>query len=750
MSRATAVLPAVSVLMALCGLTACPVSAQETAAAAALHVSPDGADANPGTLAQPFASLERARDAIREIKQRSGLPPGGVTVFLREGVYNRQATFALGREDSGTPEAPITWAAYPGETVTLFGGTPLQHDWFVPVADGAVLERVICEEARGRLLQADLRAHGITDHGELSRRGFHKANLGKTPPVMLYVGGERMTLARWPNPDEHFPQMLWQGDNQRRGVVARSAIVDPGPKAADPDFLERGGTFSYDFDRPALWSQAEDIWLDGIFTWSWEWSYNQVARLDHDNRQITLRYGEVSAIQDKYSGNFFFAENLLEEIDLPGEYYLDRATGILYFLPTEAFERGAPVWLSTLPSLMLELENVSDVVVRDLVLDTGRGGGFAVRNGTRVRIERCEITNLAGAAGHMTGTQCALVSSHIHHVGGSGLWVGGGDMRTLTPAGNVVENCEFHDWAWFHRVYTPAVGLSGVGQRVAHNLIYNCPHGAMLLHGNDHVVEYNEFHDICREFIDLGAIYINVGHSPLQRGWVIRRNVFRDIATGPEAPINIEAVYVDHGSQGGLVEENYFVRIGHGARRWAANAIKNTGGLFTIARHNVFVDCTTAWRSALLAPPPDYVASRYESYNYADYFAGFDLQTAPHPGKYPEVRPFLPGAPPPTEEDLWLRFEGNVIWNPTVPRWQSDGIYVQDRRGDEAEKFNPLVTAGNWVTEDDPGFADFAAGDLALREDAPVFTHIPVFPHIPFGEIGLTGPVGPASRRAGP
>ena len=707
--------------------------------AADFHVALDGKDGNPGTKAAPFASLEKARDAVRTLRgEKPGEP---ATVWIRGGVYRRMAPFALDKQDSGTQDAPVVYAAVPGESVTLFGGTMVQREWFSPVKDPTVLARVISPEARDRLLQVDLKAHGITDYGELSGHGYRK-NSGKIPPVMLYVSGKRMTLARWPNPDQHFPEMLWKGDNHRKGVVARSGIVNPGPKITAPDFLDRGGTFRYAFDRPALWTQAEDVWLDGVFAWSWEWSYNKVARIDPGKKEITLRYGEVSSIADQYSGNFFFAENLLEEMDVPGEYYLDRVKGVLYLLPGDDFKRDAPVWLSALKSVMLQLQDVSDVVIRGLVLDTGLENAFAVRNCTRVRLEHCEIKNFAGAGGDISGKDCVLASCHIHDVGASGVWIGGGDFKTLAPGGNTVENCEFHDFAWYHRVYTPAVGLSGVGQRVAHNLIYNCPHGAVLCRGNNPVIEYNEFHHVCREFIDLGAIYINTGHAPLERGWVIRRNWFHDIAAGADSPINVAGVYVDHSSQGGLVEENVFQRIGNGSRGWASQAAQNPHGLYTITRNNVFVDCTTAWRNFTLEPPAAYVAFLYKDYKYTDYFAALDLTKMPHLAKYPEVRFFLPGAPTPTEDQLWLRFERNLIWNPNVPRYVPDGIVVQNRKPDE-KTFNPLIKKDNWVADTDPGFVDAAAGNLELRPDAPVFARIPGFQKIPFKEIGLKGPAGP-------
>ena len=97
---------------------------QKTVApSASFHVDPLGNDANPGTSEQPFATLERARDAIRERRRASGgLPPGGVTVTLAGGAHPRVAAFELTAEDSGTAEAPIVYASARGEPAVLLGG----------------------------------------------------------------------------------------------------------------------------------------------------------------------------------------------------------------------------------------------------------------------------------------------------------------------------------------------------------------------------------------------------------------------------------------------------------------------------------------------------------------------------------------------------------------------------------------------------------------------------------------------------
>lgn len=280
------------------------------------------------------------------------------------GIHSRSTAFELSAEDSGTPEAPVVYAAAPDEIPIVSGMAALRPEWFVPVSDQEVLSRVIDPAARERLLQCDLRAHGITDFGQLSRRGHDVTppEITKTPPPELYVNGTRMTRARWPNPDDHFPQFLRGVQQSRHGVVGRAGIVDPGPTADDADFLDRGGTIRYAFDRPARWTLADDLWLSGVFSWSWEWSFNRVSAIDVPSQTITLRYGERSRITDQYSHDYFFAENLLEEIDQPGEYFLDRTTGTLFLLPPNGFGgNDTAVCLSMLSAPLVRLSNVSHI-----------------------------------------------------------------------------------------------------------------------------------------------------------------------------------------------------------------------------------------------------------------------------------------------------------------------------------------------------------------------------------------------------
>jgi hypothetical protein len=126
-------------------------AAAEPAAAAEFFVSPTGRDTTPGTADKPFATLERAWDAVRQLrsadgKPLGGKPLGGITIWLRAGDYLRTAALELSAADSGTAEAPVVCRAWQDETVRLLGGRTLSG--FRPVTDPAVLHR-LQEEARG-------------------------------------------------------------------------------------------------------------------------------------------------------------------------------------------------------------------------------------------------------------------------------------------------------------------------------------------------------------------------------------------------------------------------------------------------------------------------------------------------------------------------------------------------------------------------------------------------------------------------
>jgi len=708
-------------LLCLLGLAARALSAAEW------YVAPDGDDAHPGTRAQPFATLDRARDAVRRFRAEGGRAPA--TVWIRRGIYRVTQPFVLGPADSGAPGAPVTYRAVPGEVVRLSGGVPLQREWFAPVTDAAILSRIISPEARRALLAVNLRVHGIAGLGEITRRGYHRASERyQAAPSELFIGGRRMTLARWPND----------------ATVSRTRIIDPGPKgvdnsftaggAGDPDFWERGGTFAYDFDRPEKWPQAQEIWLSGILSWSWEWTYNKVAAIDTAKKQMTLRYGEVSGVFDAYSGNRFHFENLLEEIDAPGEYYIDRAAGILYLLPPPGFdEPGVEIELTSHAGPLVQARGASFVVLRDLVFELSRGRvAVEVIGGEGVGIEHCEVRRCGGGGIVLQGKNHRAAHCLVHDVGETGIALRGGKFDTLEPGGCVAEDNEIHHFGEVQRVYTPGIALGGVGHvglRAAHNHIHHGPHVGILSWGNDHLIEGNDIHDVVLEFTDMGAIDFNSGARPFERGTVVRRNFIHHIGVKDR---HQNGVYADNFTMGIRIEENFFYRIGGKGRAADSRAVNINTGAHIIVRHNLFVDCSFPCNL------DDHAGRVLYEQTLPQWKAHFKVHRALLPlfeKRYPELSAFWqePRQFPDTN-----RFEGNIILNGAVPRVTKYGREdvidgVRDARG--------LLRRTDNFAGDTP--AGLVAADGSLQLSDAVFGLVPGFPRLSPADAGPRGGVGP-------
>ncbi|MBN2450687.1 MAG: right-handed parallel beta-helix repeat-containing protein [Lentisphaeria bacterium] len=647
--------------------------------AAEIHLAEDGNDATgDGSREKPFATLPRARDAVRDLKARALRGPIAVTVA--PGRYPVTGPFELTAEDSGNEDAPIVYrAAEMGEAV-FYGGAALTG--FVPVSDPAVLER-LPESARSRVMQCDLRRLGIEDYGELRLRGF-----GQPPPpptLELFLDGRPMTLARWPN----------------EGFVGSRSLVDPGsPAEGRPAILE------YDSDRHARWTRAEDLWLFGYFRYLWADAAIRIAAIDTETRTLTTaepyRYGGGMSTQQ---GIQYYAFNLLEEIDAPGEWYLDRRRGILYLYPPASLAE-ATVEIGMLPQTMVTMTAVSDVRIEGLTFDLARYNGLELTDCTRCVVAGCTVSRMAGNGITIRGgTRNGLLGCDVHTIGRRATEVIGGDRASLTPGEHFVENCRIHFFGRIDRTYTPAVQLEGVGNRVAHNLMYNCPSSVMRIEGNDHIIEFNDVHSAVRESDDQGAM--ELFRNATYRGVVFRHNRFLNVGkTGSEAAVHGQAgIRLDDAISGILIYGNLFVRSANGR----FGAIQMNSGRDNVIDNNLFVDCkqgisggwnpgNSVWRMLREGSKP------------ADFHTG-EL----HLERYPELAHMLeePGI-----NHLWR----NVFYR-CGPIATGNRAYLD-------------LMENAVFEEQNPGFVDPDRNDFRLRPDAPLQATVGFRP-IPLEMIGL-------------
>ncbi|MDT8301572.1 MAG: hypothetical protein RQ760_08810 [Sedimentisphaerales bacterium] len=196
-------------------------------------VSPNG-DLSDG----PFSTLQRARDAIRQLKMSEGLPEGGVIVWITEGTYCLEQGLKLTAEDSGETARPIIYHARPNEQVRITGGRTITG-WQKIIAP-AVLDR-LQQTARVSVVQADLKAQRITDFGKLRSRGF--ARSASPAALEVFFQDDPMILARWPN--EGFLKIVGYPNSVGDDHGGTIGQLDAG--------------FNYETDRPDKWADTNDI-----------------------------------------------------------------------------------------------------------------------------------------------------------------------------------------------------------------------------------------------------------------------------------------------------------------------------------------------------------------------------------------------------------------------------------------------------------------------------------------------------------
>ncbi len=640
-----------------------------------LHVAPDGSDGNPGTRAKPFATLERARDEIRAWKKAGALPKGAIAVELAGGLYERARPFELSAEDSGSAETPITYGARKGQEVRLAGGKAITG--WKPVTDKAILDRLE-PAALGKVVQADLRALGIADFGSPGGGG-----------IELFFNDQPMQVARWPN----------------EGFVKITGLVEPDTVNVRGTKGSKTGKFMYDGDRPKRWAGERDAWLHGYWFWDWSDQRHAVESIDTERRIIAVKppyHGYGYRV-----GQWFYAFNLISEIDQPGEWCLDRQAGILYFWPPSPIERGRAV-VSVAQSL-ITMKDTSHVAIRGLILENCRGTAISVRGGEHVQVAGCTIRNLGGYAVKLEGaTDSAVVGCDIYGVGEGGIILNGGDRKSLTPARLAAENNHIHHYGRWSRMYKAGIHLGGVGNAARHNLIHNAPHIAIAFGGNDHAIEFNEIHSVCYESNDAGAMY--AGRDWTMRGTVVRHNYLHHIS-GFQGR-GCVGVYLDDMFCGTDIVGNVFYKV--------TMAAFIGGGRDCTVANNIFVDCPRALHidSRALGWAKPHTDGWVKEGREKGTHLGIRFKEPPYSSRWPQLLTILDDEP--------YAPKGNVV---------ERNIFVGERWNDVDGRARPYVTMKDNLTDTDPLFVGKPPASFELRKDSPAWKL--GFQPIPFGKIGL-------------
>lgn len=521
-----------------------------------IYVSPKGKDTNPGTKERPFATIERAREEARKIKE-GDKPEGGVTVYLRGGNYFTDEGFLFEKEDSGEEDWPVVYRGYPGEEARLIGGQPVKG--FRPLTDANILKQLPAE-SKGKVWAADLKAAGITKYGVYLNRGGHDFHSAARPGALEVIfNGRIMTLARWPN----------------TGYVRVAGIVkSDGASRGKPFQLSK---FLYSGDRPERWTEEKEVWFSGFLTEKHPYQriHARMVKLDTSQKLIetapdTRWPKEYPLYYTRYQqGGPYYAYNLLSEIDSPGEWYLDRDAGVLYFWPPEDINKGEVI-VTTLDKPVVNFKNASYLSLVGVTVEGSWTHGIEMEKGNGNLIAGCVIRNTGQYAVNIKGGwNHEVFGCDMYDMGEGGAMLDGGDQKKLIPARHKLINNHIHRFNRFCGGYRPAAQPLGIGHIISHNLIHDTPMHAVFISAgdsssNEHIIEFNEIHDAPYEAREFGAIYINgLVWGFMNWGNIIRNNFFHHISyhSSPNTSQGLNAIHIDALNGGFTVTDNVFYKV---------------------------------------------------------------------------------------------------------------------------------------------------------------------------------------------
>ena len=670
-----------------------------------IFVSAVGDDSGDGSEEEPLKTLEKAIDVANEMREDSDKL---IEILLREGTYSVTNTIKI--INSQKDDTLLKISAYQDEKVTINAGVDIPLS-AMSIADSDFTNAIIDKPNAGSVLQYNLKDAQIEDLGEISLRG-HLIS------------------------DEY-------------GKRTKSGIAN-------------GCSFQVNYDRPSQWSKPEQAWLSGTIGPNYEFDYYPVSRFDSEEKRVYLSRG---ALEKYYTEPYYRFENVPEELDEPGEYYIDRQSGMLYFYPPEDAPKDSvlTITMSTptldvsgkAPNSMFRIENSKNIVFENLIFKGGRGSAITGKNNSNIQFINCEI-NSFGENGIRfdASTDIKISDCKIHDVGQDGiLFVSCGNYKTLSPSNIVVSNNDIYNFARLERSYKTGIdfGYRCVGATAANNHIHNGPHAGMIFYGVNNDIYGNEFDNLVTEFSDMDALYCNNSNYPWERGNKIHNNYFHDIGKSSmngRHQINVRAIRTDNRGCGLNIYENLFYNIGDGGNGNGNNGIGAITAEGTRNRifNNLFVDCNEAYFNTLqykeietaddgtLYPDTIINSSGVEVANTINGAKVADLKKQmenylPVYGKqFPELYNYFYEHPNMSNTN---EFKNNMIINIAIPLSNFNGT-----QNEEGFRGSQMLTAasGNYVSTSDPGFVSYDNGNLELSSSATLLVEgLPKFEMSSFG-----------------
>ena len=449
-----------------------------------IYVAVDGNDvAGDGTLEKPYATFAKAAEEVRRLKATA---KDEIVVAFKAGNYGN-LNVTLTEEDAGSTAVPVKYCAYGDGDVVFSNGIEISLNEFTPIEESDYGYFPVAN--RGNIYKADL--SGKTYVGEISSSS------------QLYNGNERMSQARFPNKTKDTDQYMIVGAKEGNKKITLASI------------------FANKFDSYHTYEGITSVGPLGA-----EYLCHNMIVDSYDKETKTVKFTK-SPMQGIDGDPKAYFQNISEELDVAGEFWVDVANKVLY-----VYKPDTNYVLST-TNTFVTFEGADHISFVGIDFKHCLDYAFKV-NADYVKFDRTDVFGVQGEyTFYVNGSHFELRNSELTQLDGGGLIVYGGDWETVTHSENTIENNAIHHYNLTYQTYKPAVRLmNSVGTTISHNEIYHATHSA-IIYGQaeedrsgraiENVIEYNYIHDTNRYYGDAGAIY--AGRTYADRDNVIRYNV---------------------------------------------------------------------------------------------------------------------------------------------------------------------------------------------------------------------------------
>ncbi len=656
-----------------------------------IHVAENGKSTATGKRSDPLDGLESARTAVQKIKKSN--PDVPVKVIFHGGTYRFKKRVSFTAEDSGTEKGPITYMAQPGEKVYFKGSEIIDLSKIRPVDNPEILAK-IPESARQKVGYINLREQGFSDIGKIPYdRSMYVAD-SSLEGAEIYLNDNRQTLARWPNGSDEYVQMA--------SVVSKGGIGRNQP----------GGIFETEDYRLYRWTDAKDAFIVGFLGNDYSYDRVKADKFDFEKKQISLLYGTTYGLSMSYSHRWAVI-NLLEELDSPGEYYIDRDNGILYYYPEQTL-KNAVMEMTTLGDDLIRITSLSNVNFCGITFAQTRGAAMRMYDKVQnMTISGCVFENTGRhAIWHFTNKQSRVGEKtpqaaqfrengfenvHIEnntfcHIGETALNIICGSRDANISSGCSIRNNYVYDTGTTNRA-AYAFSIKGVGIDISSNTIHEAGYG-IGYHASDSRVSNNEVYNVMKHLSDGSAIY--TGRNFIDRGNIVSENYLHDIKSKDKFVKTrySHGIYLDDMDSGTEVCRNIIVDANTG--------VLVNCGMSNYVHDNIAVDC-------------DEMAVKISTYNIGSQEAidrmnlqGNAALALPGYAKYADLREDL-------KSGLLAQPARNTILNNVG--FNADTEYTDFLKG--------LNKIDNNQKVEESDFADFAAGDYRLKSGNKISESLP-------------------------